>query len=47
MSEIVKKSFEKAQSKVRQREQQLQEELKERIEAIKKKTLQEIRKIVS
>jgi hypothetical protein len=45
MSELVKKRFEQAQSKVEQKQHELYNELKEKIEAIRKKTIEEIRKV--
>jgi|GEM_PF-3357672 len=46
MSELVKKRFELAQSKVKQKQQELQNELKEKIEAVRKRTIEELRKVV-
>jgi len=46
MSEVHKKRFEQAQSRVKQKQQELHSELKGKIEAIRKKTVEEIRKVV-
>ncbi len=46
MSEIVKKRFEVAQNKVKQKQQEFQNELKEKIGAIRKRTIEELRKVV-
>jgi hypothetical protein len=46
MSEVVKKKFEQAQSRVKQQHLELHNELKEKIETIRRKTMEEIRKVV-
>jgi len=46
MSEVVKKRFEQAQGRVKQKQQEIHNELKGKIESIRKKTVEEIRKVV-
>jgi len=46
MSEVVKKRFEQAQSRVKQKRQELYNELKEKIEDIRKRTIEELRKVI-
>lgn len=46
MSGVVKKRFEHAQNRVKQKHQELHKELREKVEAIRRKTVEEIRKVV-
>jgi vacuolar-type H+-ATPase subunit H len=46
MSEVVKKRFEQAQNRVKQKQQELLNELEKKIEDIRKRTIEELRKVV-
>jgi len=46
MSELVKKRFEQAHTRVKDKQQEFHNELKAKIEAIRKRTIEEIRKVV-